>query len=122
MYFVSLYISVGHVEAFKFGFLPYEFLPPPDNDIVNGTISEARAHEIRLGMYSLRSILLPKLLSFVLLVSKMADITASPYLVHDYYFYISIIECRLVKVCSRDYNMVISLHLVREHYAYTTMR
>lgn len=81
MQFYVFLLSVAHIETYGFGFMPYEFLPPPGDDLVNGTISEARAHELRLGMFSLRSYILPKLLSVILQISEWTGITASPFLV-----------------------------------------
>ena len=55
------HISVAHSELYGYGFRPYEYLPPPGSD--NYTTAQTQEHA--LGMYSLRSCLLPKLFILV---------------------------------------------------------
>ncbi|CAG2212773.1 unnamed protein product [Mytilus edulis] len=56
-------LEVAHSELYGFGFRPYEYLPPPDLNDPNITI--ARKHEYHLGMYSLRSFIIPEIYSYV---------------------------------------------------------
>ena len=75
-------ISVAHSDVFGYGFRTYEYLPPPSHDFVNSSIiSDAHAHAIKHGMFSLRSFLLPKVLALVLTISDMCGSNTSPYLV-----------------------------------------
>ncbi|XP_045172683.2 uncharacterized protein LOC123534472 isoform X2 [Mercenaria mercenaria] len=75
-------IEVAHSDVFGYGFRPYEYLPPPSPDVINSTtLSSAHVQEIQLGMFSLRSYILPKLISGVLILADMSGINASPYLV-----------------------------------------
>ncbi|WAR03213.1 hypothetical protein MAR_009771 [Mya arenaria] len=74
-------VEVAHTEAFQFGFRSYEYLPPPPDSMVNVSISQARAREVATGMYSLRSFILPKLLSAAILMARMAGISYTPFMV-----------------------------------------
>ncbi|XP_063397161.1 uncharacterized protein LOC134681454 [Mytilus trossulus] len=56
-------LEVAHSELYGFGFRPYEYLQPPDLNDPNITI--ARKHEYHLGMYSLRSFIIPKIYTYV---------------------------------------------------------
>jgi len=58
-----LLFTVAHSEIYRYGFRPYEYLPPPDMNSINITV--ARQHEYQLGMYSLRSFLLPRIFAYV---------------------------------------------------------
>lgn len=56
-------LEVANSEIYGYGFRPYEYLPPPD--INNSNVTVARKHEWQLGMYSLRSFLLPRIFAHV---------------------------------------------------------
>ena len=69
---------VAHSEVYGYGFRTYEYLP---EKISGYHVSAARAQEIELGMFSLRSFMLPHLISvFMFLVDKIGP-SAAPYLV-----------------------------------------
>ncbi|XP_045173692.2 uncharacterized protein LOC123535194 [Mercenaria mercenaria] len=75
-------IEVAHSDVFGYGFRPYEYLPPPSDDALNSTaMSAAHAQEIHFGMYSLRSFILPKFVSVVMISANMCGINTSPYLI-----------------------------------------
>ena len=80
MYLSKCLFSVAHSEVYGYGFRPYEYLPPPGSATINVT-SELRAEEVKRGMYSLRSFLLPKLLAAVLYTATYFIPNVSPYLV-----------------------------------------
>ncbi|KAL4223666.1 hypothetical protein ACF0H5_017134 [Mactra antiquata] len=75
-------IEVAHTDAYGYGFRPYEYTEPlyPDAQ-ENSTLSEARLQELRLGMYSLRSFILPKILSMIMIIADLCGISWSPFLV-----------------------------------------
>ena len=69
---------VAHSEAYGFGFRTYEYLP---EKIPGYHVSAARAQEVTLGMFSLRSFMLPHLISVIMLLVDNIGLSASPFLV-----------------------------------------
>ena len=69
---------MAHSEAYEFGFRTYEYLP---EKIPGYHVSAARAQEVTLGMFSLRSFMLPHLISVIMLLVDKSGLSASPFLV-----------------------------------------
>ena len=72
------FISVAHSEVYGYGFRTYEYLPAEHPKYHMTTV---RAQEVALGMYSLRSFMLPHLIALFMIVVDRAGIAVSPFLV-----------------------------------------
>ena len=72
------FLSVAHSEAYGYGFRTYEYLP---EKLPGYHVSAARAQEVELGMYSLRSFMLPHLISVSMVLADSVGLLFTPYLV-----------------------------------------
>ena len=74
------FISVAHSEVYGYGFRTYEYLPA---EHPRYHMTTARAQEVALGMYSLRSFMLPHLIALFMIVVDKAGIAVPPFLVSN---------------------------------------
>ena len=72
------FFSVAHSEVYGYGFRTYEYLPAEHPKY---HMTTARAQELALGMYSLRSFMLPHVIALFMLIVDIAGIAVSPFLV-----------------------------------------
>ena len=73
---------MAHSEVYGFGFRTYEYLP---EKIPGYHMNAARAQEVMLGMFSLRSFMLPHLISAIMFLVDKFGLPASPFLVSPFY-------------------------------------
>ena len=71
-------IPVAHSEVYGYGFRTYEYLP---ENITGYHVSAARAQQMERGMFSLRSFMLPHLISIIMYLVEKIGLPAYPYLV-----------------------------------------
>ena len=74
----SILFPVAHSEVYGFGFRTYEYLP---EKIPGYHMNAARAQGVTLGMYSLRSFMLPHLISVIMFMVDKIRLPISPFLV-----------------------------------------
>ena len=74
------FLSVAHSEVYGYGFRTYEYLPA---QLPGHHVTASRAKELGLGMYSLRSFMLPHLIAFFMFIVERLGIPASPFLVSN---------------------------------------
>ncbi|KAK3084812.1 hypothetical protein FSP39_019458 [Pinctada imbricata] len=69
-------LEVAHSELYGYGFRPYEYLPDEKSEV-----SIARAQELDLGMYSLRSFIVPKIFVMIAYISDRIGFQGHHFLV-----------------------------------------
>ncbi|XP_064613136.1 uncharacterized protein LOC135476921 [Liolophura sinensis] len=111
--------EVAHSEVYGYGFRAYEYQPPPP-----GHFSSQSAKDMAsLGMYALRSFILPKIFMFVFTLAEMAGIKDQPFLVSKL-FHAAVASClplsvyRLTKTLysSRDLAVMAAIMAAASHH------
>ena len=77
----SFSFPVAHSEVYGFGFRTYEYLP---EKIPGYHVSAARAQEVTLGMFSLRSFMLPHLIAVIMFLVDKLGLPGSLFLVSQF--------------------------------------
>ena len=76
IYLVVSFISVAFADVYGYGFYPYEYLKPPTN-----ITTSAEKQLAKMGMYSLRSFLYPKMFSFAMDIARWCYLPLTPFMV-----------------------------------------
>ena len=74
---LHVFVSVAFSEVYGYGFRPYEYLPPPPTN----TTIPTEQHDLRSGMYALRSFIYPSIFTVVLTVARYLGVDGNPLLV-----------------------------------------